>query len=211
MTASRLPAASLLFLILSACSAQTMQPHFQRNPHPKDAYKLRVVFKNPPGPLQPYAASGSYGVSNLPCAVLKDIVPTHANQPVADAQFVMNKVAENTYEGVFYIDAMEDKDYYGNGVCHWELQGVSAGFRASNTPGESVFSVGFPMTDVITHQPTEYMKGVHTTMYFSKMDYPRVKGFDDFPAAATQDRARWDKLKDDEIFQADVTLEKVAP
>ncbi len=208
MSTRRLLVLSMLAFTLTACSAQTMQPNFEHNPHPKDAYKLRVVFKDLPGPLVLASASATYGISNLPCAVVSKH-PTHANQPIAYSSFVMNKIAENTYEGMFYTDAMIDKDYFGNGICHWYLESVGAAFTASNAPRETVFSVSFPMMDTITHEPSEYMRGVHTTMYFAKMDYPRVKEIDDYPAFGEENRQKLDKLRDDELFQAEVSLDKV--
>ncbi len=201
MTAFRLPAASLLLIFLSACSAQTMQPHFERNPHPTNAYRLRVVFKNPPGPLIPDEATAVYRIENLPCAAVEEH-PTHANQPVADIPMTVKKTAENTYEGVFYADGIEDKDYYGKGICHWRIESPVLSFKASGKPEETNF--------VVTFSKDEVRDGLRTTIYYARMGYPRNAEMDAYNDHGTQDRAQY-KLKDDEVFEADVTLDKVSP
>lgn len=202
MTATRLLISPLLALTLTACGAQTpMKPNFERNPHPHDAYRLRVVLKDPPGQLAPTTASTSYEVSNLPCAVAEKN-PMHLNQPLADVPFTMNKVAENTYEGVLYLDAMQDKDYYGHGVCHWYASSPGVSFKASGKPEETSF--------IVSLSKSQIRDGFHTTIFYPRAYYPRVAEVDNFPVFGNEDRAHYDKLKDDELFHAEVSLDKVA-
>lgn len=201
MPAPRLLALSMLALALTACRAQThMQPNFDRNPHPRDGYRLRVVLKNPPGPLSPDGASTAYEISNLPCAVVEEH-PTHANQPVADVPFAMDKVGENTYEGVFYLDAMQDKDYFGHGICHWQASSPGMWFKANGKPEETAF--------IVSLSKNQIRDGFRTTIYYARTGYPRAAGMDSYKDYGTDDRARY-KLQDDELFQAEVSLDKVA-
>jgi hypothetical protein len=64
-------------------------------------------------------------------------------------------VNENTWKGYFYRDYVQDEDYYGLGVCHWDAVSVSSVF----TVHDEVFASGSTLDDFLRHGPqTEYFK-----------------------------------------------------
>ncbi len=195
--------ATVLALALNACAAQTaMHPHIDRNPHPTDAWRLRVVIHDPPGALAPYDAATEFNIRNLECAVVEKH-PMHANQPVENEPFEVRKVADNTYEAVFHKDALLDKDYFGNGVCHWYAASPSVSFKAGAGPEFSAF--------IIALSVLELHDGFREVVYFDRGDYPRNSTITHrYVSFGTTDRASWKMLKDDQLFRMDVSLDKVA-
>ncbi|MBB5358269.1 hypothetical protein HDE76_001475 [Rhodanobacter sp. ANJX3] len=140
-------AASLALAILTsttACGSSNMTtPDIKTKAHPTKRYELTVTIKDAPGGFDSMQTMVQYDVSNPFCA------PTRpgsgaTNAPDKTVTIPMTKTGENTYTGEFYADLMEDGDYYGKGVCHWQLTGVTTYLQHKNlmmTPGMSPKSI----------------------------------------------------------------------
>lgn len=114
-----------LFLLLTACGGNMEEPKIELNPHPAMHYALAVVIDGAPGAFDSVDASADYGVTDYGC------VP---EQPVSGARHLpgkhvplrLVKASDTTYTTEIYVDLLKDEDYFGKGVCHWKLAGITA-------------------------------------------------------------------------------------
>jgi hypothetical protein len=135
---------SATLLTTTACGSSTMTtPDIKFNQHPTKRYELTVTIKDAPGAFDSMQTMVQYDIANPFCA------PTRRGSGATDAPdktvtIRMTKTGENIYKGEFYADLMEDGDYYGKGVCHWQLTGITTYLQHKNlmmTPGMSPKSI----------------------------------------------------------------------
>lgn len=101
------------------------------NPSPQQGYELVLTLKDAPGPFAVVEGVAQYDVSNhRDCGRVLWATGT-ASRITSQELVELHKVDENEYRGTFYLDRMQDEDYYGRGVCHWTLTGVGAMLRAT--------------------------------------------------------------------------------
>jgi hypothetical protein len=101
-----------------------------------------------------------------------------------------------------YADGMVNGDYYGKGVCNFELNGVGISLRATGKKEETRF------------QPTLFKNEIYSSApkitYFWKERYPQAD-MDDFPDGG---EGRLDQFNDDareNTFKVTLTTAKVNP
>jgi len=58
-------------------------------------------------------------------------------------------LAEFEYEAIIYADAVQDEDYFGEGICHWKPEGFGLGFTATGSQDETVFNFGDALDNLI--------------------------------------------------------------
>ena len=58
-------------------------------------------------------------------------------------------MAEFEYEAIIYADAVQDEDYFGEGICHWKPEGFGLGFTATGSQDETVFNFGDALDNLI--------------------------------------------------------------
>lgn len=156
------PVSALLLsiaLILSACSSSMNTPDIKQNPHPRQRYELTVVINNAPGSFDEITAGAGYRVSNVECVPYHSLAGVHAPIPNAGQDFVLTHKDDGTWKGYFYLDQMQDEDYFAIGACHWKLESVGANFTFH---GQS-FGTALGLNDVLAGQPL--------SKYFKKKDY----------------------------------------
>ncbi|MCV2503398.1 MAG: hypothetical protein N4Q30_04890, partial [Neisseriaceae bacterium] len=96
---------------------------FRLNPQPKQAYRIKVKVDNAPGPWQHKDLNAQYMARNCFFTVSRFAGATGSPEYVA---VIEPEIKRDDYlEGVVYLDAMLDEDYYGQGTCQWELVGIS--------------------------------------------------------------------------------------
>ncbi|WP_232148813.1 hypothetical protein [Luteimonas fraxinea] len=109
------------------------------NPAPKNAYDIRVVLKDAPGPFAQIDAAAQYDVENAgECGEpqpLSGAVPRiSTNEPVA-----LKRVSDTEFVGRVFADQVLDEDYYGRGVCHWKFIETRVSLRESSDPMATSF------------------------------------------------------------------------
>ncbi|MCV2503400.1 MAG: hypothetical protein N4Q30_04900 [Neisseriaceae bacterium] len=138
---------------------------FRLNPNPKQAYRVKVKVDNAPGPWKHKDLNVKYMARNCTYTVNRFAGATGNPEHII---VIKSEVKREDYlEGIVYLDAMQDEDYYGQGTCHWELLGISAMFKATDDPEETIFiSLGFK---------NELFPPQTNTKYYLKEDYPQAR------------------------------------
>lgn len=118
-----LTACSPLGLNMNAEKNETPHRSYRVNPSPKQAYRIRMVIENAPGPFAWKLGLAQYDVSNPECLRPPKDNPGGRSSPIPteDIEIPLTQVSENEYEALVYADYMLDEDYTGRGVCHWGL------------------------------------------------------------------------------------------
>lgn len=134
------------------------------NPSPKRAYEIVMTIENAPGPFADVSGGAQYDVTNEnECGHINAAgVPERIT---SQERVALTKVSDTEYRGIVYLDRMLDEDYYGRGVCHWELTAASATLRATGADGETLFQPAI-MVD-------QLLSGEEVQLYFWKGAYPR--------------------------------------
>lgn len=131
--------------------------HPKKNPHPVQRYEVTATTDA----LEAWnSVKGyvSFKVTNLDC-VPQDSFTGARNVPNTDFEFEMTKTGPNMWKGYFYRDALQDRDYFGHGICHWSADAIGASFIFGG--------VEFTSTDLLESVLKE---GTRTT-YFKRSDY----------------------------------------
>lgn len=68
-------------------------------------------------------------------------------------------VSGNVYKATFYIDLLQDEDYYGMGICHWSVVAATAALKVK----ASDFSPALFLDEILAQ------KTIFT--YFSNVEY----------------------------------------
>lgn len=153
------------------------------NPDPVKARRIVVTLEDAPGPFAFVEGKAQYNVmNNDECG--------HINESAGVIERIVNfeavpmtKVSGNEYKGVVYFDLMQDEDYYGRGVCRWELSALRINMRATGGDGETWFG---PLI-----MANQIMSGEASGLYFWKGGYPRYE-MDNYPDSGSVSR---DKFK----------------
>ena len=170
-------AAVFSVLSLNACGGseksmsiqEQTEARFQLNPHPKQAYRLRIKINDAPGPLKLMGKFGiGYKAEN--CSYVINHIEGATANPEKDVEIPVRQLGEFEYETVIYVDAVMDEDYFGEGVCHWKPQGFGVAFKATGNIEETKFNFG-NFLDTLMERKT-------LTKYYWKGSYPYSRNED---------------------------------
>lgn len=126
----------------------------KKNPRPVQRYEVTATAEAP-GPWDRVKGYISYEVVNTKCTPENKFLGVHIMPTDVGVDIEMTRVSENTWKGYFYRDYVQDEDYYGLGVCHWDA--VSAG-GVFTVHGE-VFASSSTLDDFMRNGPQmEYFK-----------------------------------------------------
>lgn len=160
--------AVVLNLLLAACEKQ-IPLMTKTNPNPTAGYRVRLKIDDAPGPFDIIRVGGQFDVRNsnecgkvIPAVGLPGKIVKSDNIP-------LRRVGSDEYEGVIYLDAMQDEDYYGKGVCYWELTAVYALLIAKDRARDASF--------VITLNAAKVTEGHSATRYYPDVIYYEPGGF----------------------------------
>ena len=145
-------------LLASGCGSSMKNPDIKQNPYPKMRYEITLTVQDAPGRFDSADISVRYRVRNDSCVPLQPISGARLS-PEKEISVPLEHVDRNTYRGLFYTDALQEEDYFGLGVCHWEVNII--GFRLNN--GKTRFRSFAPAAD-IANQGT-------SIRHFSKSPY----------------------------------------
>ncbi|MBA0274546.1 MULTISPECIES: hypothetical protein [Stenotrophomonas maltophilia group] len=173
------------------------------NPAPKQAYELVLTLKDAPGPFAIVEGVAQYDVSNYEdCGRIIWSTGT-ASRITSQEPVELRRVGENEYRGTFYLDRMQDQDYYDRGTCHWTLTGVGAMLRATNGEADTRF---------LTYVNKERMDaGSPLTLYYPKTAYPRAELAANFPASGKEDPSAYREDLRNALFSSTTTVQKLVP
>ena len=148
-------AAVFSVLSLNACGdseksriQEQTEARFQLNPHPKQAYRLRIKINDAPGPLK-LMRNMSVGYGARDCSYIINHIEGASANPEKKVRAETRKLAEFEYEAIIYADAVQDEDYFGEGICHWKPEGFGLGFTATGSQDETVFNFGDALDNLI--------------------------------------------------------------
>ncbi len=128
----RLPvAATLTLLSLTACSQTMDDSHIKQNPHPKQAYEITVTIRDAPGPFDSVRGAMAFEVENDEC-VPWDPVSGGRKVPTSYPPVPLEPLGSGRYQGIIYLDLLQDDDYFGLGTCHWHFNGLIVTLGAFN-------------------------------------------------------------------------------
>lgn len=131
------------------------------NPSPKNAYEIRVVLKDAPGPFAELDAAAQYDVVNAgECGEPQPI--SGAVPRISTSEAVkLERVSETEFVGRVYTDQVLDEDYYGRGVCHWKFVETRVSMRESSNPMATSFvaALGADAIEQGGSKPTFFWEG----------------------------------------------------
>lgn len=173
------------------------------NPAPKQAYELVLTLKDAPGPFAIVEGVAQYDVSNYEdCGRIIWSTGT-AGRITSQEPVELRRTGENEYRGMFYLDRMQDQDYYDRGTCHWTLTGVGAMLRATNGEADTRF---------LTYVNKERMDaGSPLTLYYPKTAYPSAELAANFPASGKEDPSAYKEELRNALFSSTTTVQKLVP
>ena len=144
-------------------SDQGEQKHLHRlNPQPRQGYEITYRVEGAPGPFEDTGAFGNYVTQG--CHFVTNAWAGATATPSRQIPIEVRRIDDRTYSATVYLDAMLDEDYYGNGVCRWQLLDVTAGFSALPAGKANDFVVEFRPEAITTGEPV--------TKYYPVDEYP---------------------------------------
>lgn len=191
---------------LAACGpAENLQESnamYKQNPDPKQRYDITMSIANAPGPFASILVSAQYQADD--CWYTVDRFAGVNANPTDILSITLTKTNETTYAGTVYLDAMQDGDYHGTGICHWELTSIGASLKATGSPGEARF-VSSLSSEKLRAEQAE-------TTYLRKVFYPRDPDIENLPVSGQTDRSKIDpSISDDDLFTITFTPKAVTP
>ncbi len=171
-----------------------VEAKFKLNPSPKQAYRVILSVKDAPGPFAAIEGFAQYSAPD--CTYIINEAAGATAHPEKIIPVAYTKIDEHTYAGTIHTDAMQDEDYFGQGVCHWNLVVVSAQLRATGAQGETRFFATLSRDALLAHQPQ--------TRRHEKKRYPSDPAVSDFSSLGLDPPT-------DDSFPLTFTSEAVAP
>jgi len=146
------------------------------NPNPTARYRFRLKINDAPGPFEIVKLGGQFDVRNKDeCGKINFFTGT-AGRISSSERLPLTRISDSEYEAVLELDRMQDEDYFGRGVCHWELIRAYAVLIAADEIKDTSFAVSLPVQ--------ELLNGGTVTRYFVHADYPRLEELDGYTAVS---------------------------
>ncbi|MCC4606185.1 hypothetical protein HG421_00975 [Xanthomonas campestris pv. badrii] len=172
------------------------------NPSPRKAFEVTLTLKDAPGAFGLVQGAAQYDVSNeAECGKIQPETGT-AGRITSQEDFALKKVSDTEYRGTVYLDLMQDEDYYGRGVCHWEFSGASVLLKATGAEEETRF-LSFIEAKTVTAQQA-------LTKYYWAKGYPRSES-KSFPDTGELSAEQFKPDIRDELFTITLAAKEVAP
>ncbi|MGE6333327.1 hypothetical protein [Stenotrophomonas sp. NPDC077659] len=129
--------------LLTACGGkERAPPPYEANPSPKEAYEVVVTTHDAPEDMFLSGAAVGYVIADESC--LPPIDNFEGVRYGIEKHLVtisLRKITPDKYVGTYFRDGLASKDYFGHGVCSWEVQYVSASLKTRSTESFTYFSI----------------------------------------------------------------------
>lgn len=116
--------APLLIFLLTACAKVPDSPNAKTNPNPTQRYEITVELIDPPSDIQKITGIAHFGVNTRACLPYREKIARVTIGASYEKEFSLIQTSENTYQGYIFLDWPINEDYYGLGVCRWEIATV---------------------------------------------------------------------------------------
>ncbi|MBN7137296.1 hypothetical protein A7A76_21490 [Lysobacter enzymogenes] len=170
---------------LAACSNAVKDPKYERNPNPKQKYVVTAKVEGAPGPFRMAIAGVQYRIGPTqscmpPAEPISGVFPTQSRSNFGSP---VRNLSGAEFEFDVYLDGMVSKDYFGRGVCTWQIELVSLTLRPANDDGERKFDLTIGESDVTG--------GGTLVLYARREKYatPVENAYDDFETAIEKEYA----------------------
>ncbi|MFC6839698.1 hypothetical protein [Xanthomonas theicola] len=178
-------------------------PVYRKSPHPTQAYRITMTIEDAPGPFGHISGTAFYEMTNhRDCTPIEPIAGVWSKSSEGGIPIHFQKINEVTYVATIYADGMVDADYYGKGICLFELNGAGITLRATGKHEETRF------------QPSLFKKEIYSstlkTTYFWKGGYPR-SDVGNYPDTGEDDLNKYAEQNRSNLFQITLKTEKVNP
>ncbi|WP_429002919.1 hypothetical protein ACE15N_16855 [Xanthomonas campestris pv. passiflorae] len=183
--------------------ATASDPTYQKNPHPKQAYRITMTIEDAPGPFEWVSGTAFYQMTNhKQCTPIEPIAGVWNKFDEDGIPIHFEKRDASTYVSTIYADGMIDANYYGKGTCLFALDGVGISLKATGKKEETRF------------QPALFENEIHSSApkitYFWKDRYPKAD-MDDFPDGGEARLDQFNESARKNTFKITLTVEKVSP
>jgi len=126
----------------AGCSKELPPPPYVANPDPRDAHNVTLTLDNAPEDLRPTGAHVQYRIVDTRCMPPVTNFAGVRSEPTAHhLDITLRRVDANTYVGSYFGDGLLEKDYYGRGICRWEVTLVGASLTTDKTRSFTYFSI----------------------------------------------------------------------
>lgn len=139
-----------------------LQAKYKGNPAPRQPYRIELAVADAPGPFAKVEGFVSYEARD--CRYMPDRIAGFFLTPSVDLPLKFARVDETKYVVTIHADAMLDEDYFGEGMCHWELASVNISLKATGAKTDTSYVANL-MGDEVRGQKA-------ITNYYVKYDYP---------------------------------------
>lgn len=178
-------------------------PIYRKNPHPTQAYRITMTIEDAPGPFGFVDAAAFYQMTNhRQCTPIEPIAGVWPKQKEDSVPAVFQKIDATTYVTTIYADGMVDADYYGKGVCHWELTGIGVSLKATGKHKETNFSPSL--------EKKEVLESKSKVTFFWIGGYPRDE-MEDYPDFGHGNPSNFKEELRSQLFKVNLSSAKETP
>lgn len=150
----------------AAKNDKSAQEHLWRvNPLPQEGFEVVFELHDAPGPFAHFGGAAHYQSFN--CNFVTSEWAGTRSQPTKMIALAAEQIDATHFRATFYRDGLLDEDYYGKGVCHWDLIGVTVGFMATGAKGETDYAFDL--------NADAWREGGQDRQYYWRGNYPRKK------------------------------------
>ncbi|WP_148649866.1 hypothetical protein [Lysobacter antibioticus] len=187
-------ASMCLLVLMGGCSDRSggKVPSYKQNPAPIEQYNLTVAVENAPGPFDLVEGLMQYRITNPEC-----LPPAESFSGVQmTSQFYgipieFSRLQDGTYAAVVAADGLEDADYFGRGICHWEPMGPLVQMRAADNKVDARFIISLSSVKLASGEPER--------KHYKRDNYPRIK-IADYPDTGKSDPGEFDEEIRGKVF-----------
>ncbi|MEA0622900.1 hypothetical protein VDP73_22360, partial [Xanthomonas campestris pv. campestris] len=152
--------------------------------------------------LYSFSWYGSVGAGHKQCTPIEPIAGVWSKSKEDGIPIHFKKINESTYVATIYADGMVDSDYYGKGVCRWELTSADVSLRATGKHEETRFQPGIYKDKLLSGEPE--------VTYFWSGGYPKDE-MDNYPDSGHSDPTQFKESLRNQLFKVTLLSTKETP
>lgn len=125
----RFPCSCLIVasLLIAGCwgASEFEPPTAKTNSNPTQRYEITVELVDPPVDIENISGMAYFSIPDVICMPTPDRIAGYTPGSRYERGFSLVRTGNNTYSGHIFLDWPVDEDYYGLGLCKWELSAVA--------------------------------------------------------------------------------------